>query len=78
MRYRLERGSHSVYALYYHYVQVVKYRRKVFDNEDIINSLKEQIQEISETSEAGIIDIGVNKDHFHMLFKAKPTLNIPG
>jgi hypothetical protein len=32
MRYRLERGSHSVYALYYHYVQVVKYRRKVFDS----------------------------------------------
>jgi Transposase IS200 like. len=47
MRYRLDRGSHSVYALYYHYVQVVKYRRKVFDNEEIINFLKEQIQEIS-------------------------------
>ncbi|MGC8564938.1 MAG: IS200/IS605 family transposase, partial [Thermoplasmata archaeon] len=25
MRYRLDKGSHSVYALYYHYVQVVKY-----------------------------------------------------
>jgi len=78
MRYRLDRGSHSVYALYYHYVQVVKYRRKVFDNEEIINFLKEQIQEISKTSEAGIIDIGVDKDHFHTVFKAKPTLNIPG
>ena len=57
---------------------MVEYRRKVSDNEEIINSLKEQIHEISETSEAGIIDIGVNKDHIHMLFKAKPTLNIPG
>ena len=40
MRYRLDRESHSVYALYYHYVQVVKYRRKVFDNEETINFLK--------------------------------------
>ena len=78
MRYRLDRGSHSVYTIYYHYVQVVKYRRKVFDNEEIINFLKEQIQEISETSEAEVIDMGVDKDHFHTLFKAKPTLNIPG
>ena len=77
MRYRLDRESHSVYALYYHYVQVVKYRRKVFDNEEIINFLKEQIQEISETFEVEAIDIGVDKDHFHMLFKVKPTLNIP-
>ena len=55
----------------------MKYRRKVFDNEDIINFLKEQIQEISKTFEVEVIDIGVDKDHFHMLFKAKPTLNIP-
>jgi len=27
--------------------------------------------------EVEVIDIGVDKDHFHMLFKAKPTLNIP-
>jgi REP element-mobilizing transposase RayT len=77
MWYRLDRGSHSVYALYYHYVQVVKHRRKVFDNEEIINFLKEQIQEISKTFEVKVIDIGVDKDHSHMLFKAKPTLNIP-
>ena len=77
MRYRLDRGFHSVYALYYHYVQVVKYRRKVFESEEIINFLKEQIQEISKTFEVEVIDIGVDKDHFHMLFKAKPTLNIP-
>jgi len=69
MRYRLERGSHSVYALYYHYVQVAKYRGKVFDNDDIVNFLKEQIQEISETFDVEVIDIGLDKDHFHMLFR---------
>jgi len=46
MQYKLERGAHSVYTLQYHLVQVVKYRKKVFDN-------------------------------FHMIFKSKPTLEIP-
>ncbi|BCS91325.1 MAG: IS200/IS605 family transposase [Candidatus Micrarchaeota archaeon] len=77
MRYKLDRGSHSVYALYYHYVQVVKYRRKIFDNEKIIEYLKSLIKEISDNFKVEVIDIGVDKDHFHMLFKAKPTLNIP-
>ncbi|QGA68546.1 IS200/IS605 family transposase [Sulfolobus sp. E11-6] len=77
MRKRLNRNAHSVYVLYYHYVQVVKYRRKVFDNEEIVNFLKETIHEISKTFEVEVIDISVDKDHFHMLFKAKPTLDIP-
>ncbi|CAG0949483.1 hypothetical protein METP2_00115 [Methanosarcinales archaeon] len=57
MQYKLERGAHSVYTLQYHLVQVVKYRKKVFDNEKIIKLLKEKI--------------------FHMIFKSKPTLEIP-
>lgn len=73
----MDRGSHTVYALYYHYVQVVKYRREMFDNEEIVNFLKEQIQEVNKTFEAEVIDIGVDKDHFHIPFKAKPTLNMP-
>lgn len=77
MRYKLDRSSHSVYALQYHLVQVVKYRKQVFDNEKIIDFLKQKIHEISETFQVTAIDIGCDKDHFHMLFKAKPTLDIP-
>ena len=29
MAYDLDRGAHSVYSLYYHFIQVVKYRKKV-------------------------------------------------
>ncbi len=76
MWYRLDRGLHSVHALYYHYIQVVKHHRKVFDYEEIVN-FKQQIHEISTTFEVEVTDIGVDKDHFHVLFKAKPTLNIP-
>ncbi len=38
MRYRSKKGSQSVYTLYYHYVQVVKHRKNVFDNNEIVTS----------------------------------------
>ena len=28
MSYELDKGAHSVYSLYYHFIQVVKYRKK--------------------------------------------------
>ena len=77
MRYKPDRGSHSVYALQYHFVQVIKYRRKVLDNEKIVDLLKQKIHDISETFQAEVLDIGCDADHFHMIFKSKPTLDIP-
>lgn len=77
MKYKLDKSSHSVYALQYHLVQCVKYRRKVFDNEKIIDFLKQKIHEISQTFDVEVLCIECDKDHFHMIFKAKPTLNIP-
>ena len=38
MKYKLARGAHSVYALQYHLVQCVKYRRQVFDANKTITS----------------------------------------
>ncbi len=77
MKYKLDKGAHSVYALYYHLILVVKYRRKVFTNDKIIDFLKQKIHEISETHEVEILAIETDQDHVHILFKAKPTLNIP-
>ena len=79
MQYRLDRGSHSVQAFYHHYVQVVKYRSKVFDNEQIINFLKEQIQGINRTFEDEVIYIGLDKDHLYInaplnILRARPGL----
>lgn len=77
MEYKLDKGAHSVYALQYHLVQVVKYRRKIFTNVKIIDFLKQKIKEISTTFDVGIINMECDKDHFHLIFKARPTLNIP-
>jgi len=77
MKYKLDKSSHSVHTLQYHLVQCVKYRRKVFDNEKIVDFLKQKIHEISQTFDVDVLCIECDKDHFHMIFKAKPTLNIP-
>ena len=77
MKYDLDHGSHSVYALQYHLVQCVKYRKKVLDKPEIIDLLKQKIKDISSTFNVDVLNIECDKDHYHLLFKAKPTLNIP-
>jgi putative transposase len=77
VKYKLDKGAHCVYSLQYHFIQVVKYRRKVFTDENIVDYLKRRIHEISETFEVEVLCIECDKDHFHMIFKAKPTLDIP-
>jgi len=77
MKYNVNKGCHSVFALHYHFVQCVKYRKKVFDNEMIVDLLKQKVHEISETFGVEVLNIECDKDHFHMLFTARPTLDIP-
>ena len=77
MQYILDRGSHSVYSLHYHFVQCVKYRKEVLDNPILIDFLKTKIHSISKTYDVDVLNVECDKDHFHMLFTAKPTLDIP-
>ena len=74
--YNLDKGQHSVYSLYYHFIQVVKYRKKVFINDAIVDFLKMKIREISETFNVDVLDLECDKDYFNMIFKATPLLNI--
>ncbi|MEM3301764.1 MAG: hypothetical protein QXX23_07430 [Thermoplasmata archaeon] len=47
MSYNLDKRMHSVYALQYHFIQVVKYKRKIFLDDKIIDFLKQIIRGIS-------------------------------
>jgi len=49
----------------------------VFEDERIIDFLKRRIRDVSESFEVDVLNIECDKDYFHMIFKAKPTLNIP-
>ena len=77
MKYAFDKGSHSVYALQYHLVIVTKYRRKVFTDSKIIDFLKMKNNEISDTFKVNILEQECDKDYIHIIFKAKPTLDIP-
>ena len=71
MKYELDKGQHSVYALCYHLVMCVKYRRKVLHGE-MANSLTQILKTLSEKIGITIIEMETGIDHVHILFKSKP------
>jgi len=76
MGYKLSKNSHSVYSLNYHLIQCIKYRRKIFDNEEIILELKTKTIELSNKYNIKINIIETDLDHVHILFESKPQSNI--
>ena len=76
MRYELDKGSHSVYTLTYHHVCCVKYRRKIFDSEDIITRLKEINIEVSKKFDVDVLNQETDFDHLHMLVKTTPKIRL--
>lgn len=75
MRYQLDSSSHSVYSLNYHLIFCVKYRRKVLIDQISIR-LKDIIIGVSKDFQVKIIEQETDKDHIHILFKTKPTINM--
>ena len=75
MRYKLDSSSHSVYSLNYHLIFCVKYRRKVLTDQISIR-LKDIVIGISKDFQVKIIEQETDKDHIHILYKTKPTINM--
>lgn len=75
--YKLDKTSNCVFSLHYHLIVVVKYRRKVFTKSKLITDLKDYIYKVSKDYDVDVIEIGIDTDHLHLLFKSKPTLDIP-
>lgn len=72
----LKRNCNAVYMINYHIILVVKYRKKVFTNVDIIESIKNIMRNISETFDVEVVGQECGEDHIHMLISTKPTLDI--
>ena len=68
----LDNNNHSVFLMYYHLVLVIKYRRKVIDDE-ISNRLKEIFEYIAPSYNVALQEWNHDKDHVHILFKAQPN-----
>lgn len=73
--YDTDKGSHSAYALNYHLVLVVKYRRNVF-TEEIKNFLRGCVEGFADKYGVEIKNLEADRDHVHILFKAKPTTDL--
>lgn len=76
MAYKFDKNAHSVYALHYHFVQCIKYRKKVLDFPEIVDELKARTHKISESYGIEITAIETDLDHIHILFKAKPQTDL--
>ena len=67
----LESNNHSIFSLKYHLVLVVKYRRKVIDDE-ISKRLREIFEYIEPAYKISLQEWNHDKDHVHVLFSAHP------
>lgn len=67
-----DRNQHSVYMLYYHLILVVKYRRKVLDD-DVSGRAKEIFSYICPGYGIALEEWNHDTDHIHVMFRAKPA-----
>jgi putative transposase len=71
----LDSNAHSVFSLHYHLILVVKYRRKVFDDE-ISERAQEIFEYISNNHHITLVEWNHDGDHVHVLFKAHPKTEL--
>ena len=72
----LKRNSNAVYLLNYHIILVVKYRKKIFVNDEIIERAKELMRKISDENDVAVINQECGDDHIHLMVSTKPTLQL--
>ena len=68
---KLFSNNHSVFALHYHLILVVKYRRRVI-NDPISARLREIFEYIGNEYKITIEEWNHDIDHVHVLFRAEP------
>lgn len=71
----LDRNQHSVYLLNYHLVMVIKYRRKVI-NDEVSEYLKHQFVRVGEFYGVTLQEWNHDVDHVHVLFRATPHTEV--
>ncbi len=67
----LQRNTHHVYRLMYHFVWIPKYRHKIFI-EPYRSALKSIIGKIGYDYDIEIVELEVPTDHIHMVVRTEP------
>ena len=68
---KFDSNNHSVFSMHYHLIMVVKYRRKVIDDE-ISMRLREMFEYIGVPYKIIIEAWNHDTDHIHVMFSAEP------
>lgn len=71
----LRNNNHSVFAIHFHLILVVKYRKKVI-NDQISVRLKEIFSYIQSGYNITLEEWNHDIDHVHILFRSEPNSNI--
>lgn len=69
---KLETNNHSVFSLNYHLILVIKYRRKVI-NDDISTRLREMFERIGLNYNITVDTWEHDYDHIHVLIRSHPN-----
>ena len=72
----LRRTSHSVYDTSYHLVWCPKYRKKIFEREEVRERAKQMIREICEAYGLEILEMEIVEEHIHLLLSFPPSRSI--
>jgi putative transposase len=72
----LKRASHAVYDTAYHLVWCPKYRKDIFDGEEVRERAGQLIREICEEYGFEIEEMEVGEDHVHILISFPPKHSI--
>ena len=70
----LQRNTHHVYRLMYHFVWIPKYRHKVFADPQR-KAMKAIIQKIGYDYDFDIVELEIPEDHIHMVVRSEPKLS---
>ena len=72
---KLRNNNHSVFAIHFRLILVVKYRRKVINN-DVSMRLKEIFEYIEDNYNIVLEEWNHDIDHVHILFRSEPNTNV--
>ena len=70
----LQRNTHHVFRLMYHFVWIPKYRHKVFE-EPYRSRLKGIIRKIGYDYDIDVVELEVPTDHIHMVVRSEPKIS---
>jgi putative transposase len=70
-----KKNSHSKYLLRYHFVMTTKYRHNIL-NGDIVNDIKQILNDISKVEGYEIEIMETDENHIHLLIEAKSTFSL--